>query len=162
VVGGRPRTWASRGGPPVPDRIWPLDLRIRWVLKAELCRPPHGWFLTGLGALPIQRDGTMQVTDRLIQECESRDELLLAIAPPGTRKRTEHWRSGFYWIAKGADVPIVLGFVDYSTRRAGLGPLLHTTDDLTADMDRMRAFYADIRGLKPEQESTVRLKDEAP
>lgn len=45
---------------------WALDLRIRWVLKAELCRPPHGWFLTGLGALPIQRDGTMQVTDRLI------------------------------------------------------------------------------------------------
>ncbi len=69
----------------------------------------------------------------------------------------ESWKSGFYQIALAADVPIVLGFADYSTKTLGLGPTIRLTGDTTADMARIAEFYADKRGRYPENESIVRL-----
>jgi 1-acyl-sn-glycerol-3-phosphate acyltransferase len=90
----------------------------------------------------------------------SRPELALAIAPDGTRGYRDHWRSGFYHIALTAGVPLVLGFLDWGTRRTGVGPTVALSDDVRADMDRIRSFYAGMSARRPELTSRVRLLEE--
>jgi 1-acyl-sn-glycerol-3-phosphate acyltransferase len=82
------------------------------------------------------------------------------ITPEGTRSYTPYWKSGFYRIAKAAGVPIQLGFVDSARRQAGFGPTLTPSDDLRADMDKIRAFYADKVARHPDQAGEVRLREE--
>jgi 1-acyl-sn-glycerol-3-phosphate acyltransferase len=79
------------------------------------------------------------------------------ITPEGTRSRGETWRSGFYRIARAADLPVMLGYLDSVTRTTGLGPTLRLTGDVGADMDRIRDFYADKAGIHPEKFTPPRL-----
>ena len=87
-----------------------------------------------------------------------KDGGMLGIAPEGTRKHTPYWKSGFYYMALGAQVPIVLAFIDYRLKHIGFGPSLFPSGDIQADFAQMRAFYADKEGLYPENHSTVMLK----
>jgi 1-acyl-sn-glycerol-3-phosphate acyltransferase len=98
----------------------------------------------------------------MIAELRHRDRLWLVIPPEGTRSRTEYWKSGFYHIARGADVPLVLGYIDYRRKRIGLGGPLHLTGDVGADMDAIRRFYADKAPVAhvPADFGPIRLKDE--
>jgi 1-acyl-sn-glycerol-3-phosphate acyltransferase len=82
------------------------------------------------------------------------------VTPEGTRGRAEHWKSGFYRIARDTGLPVTLGYVDRRTMTAGLGPTLRPTGDVVADMDRIRAFYADKSGLRPENRTEPRLREE--
>jgi 1-acyl-sn-glycerol-3-phosphate acyltransferase len=100
------------------------------------------------------------MVQQMAQAFAERDELVLAIPPAGTRHYTEYWKSGFYYIAQAANVPIVLGFVDYARKQAGFGPHFHPSGDVSADMDIARAFYADIQGKYPDDKSRPRLKGE--
>jgi 1-acyl-sn-glycerol-3-phosphate acyltransferase len=88
------------------------------------------------------------------------DQLIIAIAPSGTRRQTQYWKSGFYWIAHAAQVPILCGYLDYRRKRAGVGLSFVPTGDIGADMDRIREFYQDFQGKKPELATRVRLADE--
>jgi 1-acyl-sn-glycerol-3-phosphate acyltransferase len=83
--------------------------------------------------------------------------MALVIAPEGTRKRSENWRSGFYRIATDAGVPIVLTYIDFDAKVAGIGPTLHPTGDIDADMESIRQFYGPIRGLHPENQGPIQL-----
>jgi 1-acyl-sn-glycerol-3-phosphate acyltransferase len=87
-------------------------------------------------------------------------DLVLTVPPEGTRARAPRWKSGFYQIARAARVPIAMGYLDYTRRRGGLGPLLVPGDDLRADMDAIRAFYTDKRGKHPDRFGDVRLAEE--
>jgi 1-acyl-sn-glycerol-3-phosphate acyltransferase len=84
----------------------------------------------------------------------------VAVSPEGTRSRRDRWKSGFYWIAHEAKVPVVCGYLDYGRRRAGLGLTFVPSGDVVEDMDRVRAFYAGLRGRDPSSESDIRLKEE--
>jgi 1-acyl-sn-glycerol-3-phosphate acyltransferase len=84
----------------------------------------------------------------------------LAIAPEGTRSRTEFWKSGFYHLARAADVPLALGYIDYPAREVGVGGYVDVTGDPVADMARLRAFYGDKRGRHPQNQSPIRLRDD--
>jgi 1-acyl-sn-glycerol-3-phosphate acyltransferase len=77
--------------------------------------------------------------------------LQLVIPPEGTRSKTRYWKTGFYHIALGAGVPIVMAYMDYTDRRAGLGPVFQPTGDIERDMDTIKAFYAPFRGKNPDQ-----------
>jgi 1-acyl-sn-glycerol-3-phosphate acyltransferase len=79
--------------------------------------------------------------------------MILVIAPEGTRRKVERWRSGFYHIARGAKVPIVLGYLDYGRKAGGIGPAVTPTGDIEADMKQIRAFYADVTPKHPERMS---------
>ena len=81
------------------------------------------------------------------------------LAPEGTRSRRDHWKSGFYRIAREANVPIVLGFLDYGSKRIGLGPTLYPSGDLAADLAIIRDFYEGIEGRWPEQASPIRFAE---
>jgi 1-acyl-sn-glycerol-3-phosphate acyltransferase len=82
------------------------------------------------------------------------------VAPSGTRKRVDHWKSGFYRIALQAGVPIACGYLDYAARRAGIGLVFSPSGNMKSDMDRIRSFYQDKRGRYPALESSIRLRDE--
>src|SRR6185503_15172081 len=128
--------------------------------KRESFRWPFGPLLRRLGGIPIDRGGGRGVVASTADVFRGGQPLALAIAPDGTRRALDYWRSGFYHIARAADVPLVLSFLDWGARRAGIGPTLALSGDVGADMDRIRAFYAGMVGRHPEQTSRVRLREE--
>ena len=99
----------------------------------------------------------------MIEQFRAKGELALAIPPEGTRSRAEHWKSGFYRIALGADVPVALGYLDFARKRAGIGPLLRMTGDVKGDMDRIRAFYEEKNPIPfdPSKFGPIRLREES-
>jgi 1-acyl-sn-glycerol-3-phosphate acyltransferase len=139
-----------------------IDLPISWMIKDDWIKGPMGLVLRRLGAVAINRKGKHNLVDQMIAEFRSKKELVLVIPPEGTRSRADYWRSGFYHIARGADVPVVPGYLDYKRKVAGLGPAIPMTGDVRADMDKIRAFYAEIHASAkvPEQFGPIRLKDE--
>jgi 1-acyl-sn-glycerol-3-phosphate acyltransferase len=140
---------------------WTLRLDIRWLGKSSLFRPrPFGWLMRALGGIPVERGTPQQTVARIAEEFRSRETLLLGISPEGTRSAGDRWKSGFYHIAREAGVPIGFGFLDFARKRGGLGGILVPTGDVRADMDRVRAFYADIRGKRPRLQIEPRIKDE--
>lgn len=136
-------------------RIWPA-----WVGKEALFKWPWGWFMRWMGGVPVDRRGQQNMVQAIAELFDSRERLLLGIAPAGTRSRTDCWRSGFYHVASLAKVPVVFGFLDYGRKVCGLGPLLVLTDSVDADMDYIRAFYDPIQGRHPERKSAILLAEE--
>ena len=96
----------------------------------------------------------------MIEEFARNESLVLMVPAEGTRSHVDYWKSGFYHIACGADVPVVLSYLDFSKKEGGIGPALKMTGDISADMDRIRAFYAGKQGLKPENVGVIRLREE--
>ena len=92
---------------------------------------------------------------------EKNDNLLLVVPVEGTRARADFWKSGFYHIAKGANVPILPTFLDYSNKRGGFGLPIETSDDLLLDMQKIREFYAPFSGKFPRKSGPIKLKEEA-
>ncbi len=139
-----------------------FDIHPSWVGKHTLFRGPLGPLARWLGGIPVDRTAHHDLVTQLADAFRSRDELILVMAPEGTRHRTEYWKSGFYHVARSANVPIVLAHLDYQRREGGFGEVIHPTGDLKADMDRIRAFYAGATPRKPEQAGPIRLKEEQP
>ena len=137
-----------------------LDVKISWMGKHVLFRPPLGWLMRRLGGLPIVRHKRGDVVSQMAHAFQESERVALAVAVEGTRKRTPHWKSGFYHIARAANVPILLGYLDYGRCRGGFGPAIHLTGDISSDMDRIRAFYADKVARHPEKFGPVRLREE--
>lgn len=134
------------------DGVWgllmktALGLRIGIMIKAELHRGPLGPLLRALGTIPIQRDKAFGVVEQMVQRFNDSDALWLGITPEGTRRAVTRWKSGFWQIARGADVPVLLVYLDYPTRTIGIGPLLTMGPDRDAELARIRAWYAPYRG----------------
>jgi 1-acyl-sn-glycerol-3-phosphate acyltransferase len=141
---------------------WATELDFRWLGKHTLFKNPLlGAFFRALGGVPVDRTAPHNTVRTLVEKFGHVGRLCLAIAPEGTRKRRDQWKSGFYHVAVGAGIPIALGYLDFGRRRGGIGGYVVPSGDVRADMDKIRAFYADIRGKRPECESTPRLKEEA-
>jgi 1-acyl-sn-glycerol-3-phosphate acyltransferase len=138
-----------------------LRLKLFWMGKHTLFRPPVGWLTRRLGGLPIDRTASHGVVEQIADQMHLADELILVVAPAGTRKYTDHWKSGFYWIASKAQVPIVCGYIDYGRKQAGLGMSLMPSGDVAKDMDQIRAYYKDIQGRYPHSQTMIRMREEA-
>jgi 1-acyl-sn-glycerol-3-phosphate acyltransferase len=139
-----------------------VGMKMSFMIKSEWLRGPMGTVLRRFGAVGINRNRATNVVQSMIDELERRDSLALVIPPEGTRGRADHWKSGFYHIAVGAHVPIVPGYLDYGRKRAGLGPPIWPTGDVTTDMDKIRAFYAEKApvGHYPDNFGPIRLREE--
>ena len=137
-----------------------MDLDIVWVGKHTLFEGPFGGFMRWLGGVPVDRRSSHNYVQQISDLIHSRDRIMLMIAPEGTRKANSYWKSGFYWIAHTAQVPIVCAFLDYRRKRGGLGPVISTTGDLKADIAQIRAFYATVTAKHPERFQNVRLREE--
>lgn len=134
-------------------------VRMRFLFKEDLT-PALKPVLMAFGGVPIDRSGNLGLVEQAAQRIREADSILLVLAPAGTRRKTERWKSGFYWIARTADVPLVTGIADYKNKRTGFGERIELTGDIKADMDRIRAAFAGITGQNPELASTMRIKEE--
>jgi 1-acyl-sn-glycerol-3-phosphate acyltransferase len=137
-----------------------LRIKVTWMGKHTLFRPPLGWLMRPLGGLPINRTANHNVVAQAVESFRTSDRLVLAILPEGTRKRTSYWKSGFYHIARGANVPIALGFADYKRKVGGIGRVFLPSGDIDADMTIIREFYSGIEGKRPDQFGPIQLKQQ--
>jgi 1-acyl-sn-glycerol-3-phosphate acyltransferase len=137
-----------------------FELRVRWVGKHTLFRFPLGTIMRALGGVPVDRRLRQDSVTQLAAEFARRDGLILVIAPEGTRSHSGFWKSGFYWIAQQAQVPIVPSFLDWGTRTAGFGRALPPGGTLVEAMDHMRRVYDGMRGRHTKQLGPIRLADE--
>jgi 1-acyl-sn-glycerol-3-phosphate acyltransferase len=137
-----------------------FDVRVSWLGKHALFRPPIGWVMRRLGGIPVVRHRRGDLVAQAARSFASRQELALVVPAEGTRSRASHWKSGFYHIARTANVPIVLGYLDYARRRGGFGPAIEASGDVRGDMDLIRSFYADKVARHPSQFGDVRLAEE--
>lgn len=141
-----------------------IELPMAFMIKDDWVKGPQAPLMKRLGAIAINRSRHTNIVDQMVEEFARRDELVLVIPPEGTRSRTEHWKSGFYHIARGANVPVVPGYLDFARKRAGLGDPITLTGDVRADMDKIRAFYAGLApaGFDPDAFGPIRLREEEP
>ena len=139
---------------------WRMGLKFKWLGKNSMFRPPFAPLMRALGGIPVDRRNPKGLVDDLVRRVESGEKFLLVITPEGTRSEREYWKSGFYRIARGADLPVVLGFIDRRNPTAGIGPTIHLTGDVGADMDVIRAFYAGKVGVRNKNLVPPRLREE--
>jgi 1-acyl-sn-glycerol-3-phosphate acyltransferase len=118
-----------------------LNLSLSFMGKASLFRWPFGGAMRELGGIPVDRSHKNNAVDATIAEFAKRDEFMITIAPEGTRSKAGKWKTGFYHIAVGAKVPMVLGLMDYRRKVVGLGPAIMPTGDYDADMVELAKFY---------------------
>ena len=134
------------------DAVWGLGakvgmgLGIAFMGKQELFRGVLGWFLRKLGGFPVNRRSPAGIVEQVAQQIREADTMWLVLAPEGTRKAVERWKSGFWKIAKAADVPVYCAWFHYPDKVIGLGPMVELTDDMDADLVRIRAMFKDHMG----------------
>ena len=145
------------------DAVWALvykvatGLEIRWFAKKSLFWFPLGNLLSLLGGIPLDRKRAGSAVDQAVAMYRENDQFYFGLAPEGTRSLADHWKTGFYRIAEAADVPIVLGFLDYGNKRVGTGPTIKLTGDKEQDLAVMGEFYTGIEGRHPDQFGPIRF-----
>ena len=129
---------------------WALGLDVRWLGKASLFRGPLGWFMRANGGMPVERDSRSNVVQQITHKFSSRTQFVLVLAPEGTRQRVAEWRSGFWHVAKAANVPICCVALDWSRKVVRMGPTVTADeDDAAAGIARIRSYFDDVRGYHP-------------
>lgn len=139
---------------------WRTGIRVRYLGKRQMFAWPFGALMRALGGIPVDRRDPSRVVAEILARLQTGERFYLVITPEGTRRRIQYWRSGFYRIARAADLPLTLAYVDRTTMTAGLGPTFRLSGDVGADMGRIRAFYAGKPGIRPELGSVPRLREE--
>jgi 1-acyl-sn-glycerol-3-phosphate acyltransferase len=129
-----------------------LRLHPYWMGKASIFKPPFGPVMRWLGGIAVDREQSNNLVAASVAALKAADGPVQLIVPPeGTRRATTRWKTGFYFIAVGAQVPVLLAYMDYAEKRAGLGPVFTPTGDLERDMAAIKAFYAPFKGKNPRQ-----------
>jgi 1-acyl-sn-glycerol-3-phosphate acyltransferase len=132
-------------------------LHLQWIGKDSLFRWPLGALFRRMGGIPVRRGARAGFIGELAREFAARDRLWIALAPEGTRSRTDHWKSGFYHLALAAGVPVGLASIDWGRRRIEFRHTMDLSGDPESDLRRLRAFYEGVRGLRPERAGEIRF-----
>lgn len=133
--------------------------RFRWVGKKELFPPVLGVVMKWLGGIPVDRSKAGgNFVGQVARIFDQHDSLWVVVAAEGTRGRAEYWKSGFYYMALEAKVPIALAFIDYRKKEVGIGGYFSPSGNIEADFAQIRDFYTDKVGKNPSKQSPIRLK----
>ena len=133
-----------------------LRIDIYWMGKRSLFRWPFGALMRWLGGIAVDRSRSSNLVAASAQALRDADGRIALVVPPeGTRSKTRQWKTGFYWIAHTAGVPIQLGYLDYPRRLSGLGPVFQPSGDIDADMVQIKAYYAQYKGKNWRQFDTA-------
>lgn len=138
---------------------WAIELNASWLGKHSLFHWPLGWYFRRIGGVPVRRDGGQNYISQMTELFDNAEHLVLALAPEGTRSKTDHWKTGFHAIARAAGVPILMAYFDYPRKQIGMGGMFYPSDDIEADFRRIREFYKDKRGKNPEKESLIQVRN---
>ena len=133
---------------------------VRFLIKKEAFRFPLGPLVRALGGIPVDRSHSSNLVPQIAAMYKEHQKLMIVITPEGTRKLNRNWKKGFYYIASMAQVPIVLGYLDYSKKEGGLGPVFHPTGDYEADLRRIEDFYRDKTARHPEKFNLSQQRDD--
>ncbi len=150
------------------DGFWMLvykvafDIEVHFFAKHTLFWWPLGPVLRAMGAIPVDRAVSASMVQHVVKEFEERDRFWFGLSPEGTRKWQPYWKTGFYRIAKAANVPIVLAFIDYGKKRIGIGITLPENRTLDEDLKAIREFYAPYSGRLPERQGPIEFPPEPP
>jgi 1-acyl-sn-glycerol-3-phosphate acyltransferase len=136
---------------------WAIGIRFRWLGKEALFKSVLGPFFRACGGEPIERDASTGAIKRLAERINAADFYWLALAPEGTRKYSDSWRSGFYHIALTAQVPLGIACFDYGIKEIRVVDYLVLTGDVESDLARIRSAYASCKGLRPQCAAPIRF-----
>jgi 1-acyl-sn-glycerol-3-phosphate acyltransferase len=134
----------------IPIRIMGKDSLFRW---------PMGIFMRAIGAIPVNRRERTSLVDQVVAKFNEHTDLIIGLSPEGTRSKTSRWRTGFYYIALKAKVPIVMAYLDYKNKVVGLGPSLKPSGDIKADFVKIRDFYSGIIGKFPRKQGAIEISE---
>jgi 1-acyl-sn-glycerol-3-phosphate acyltransferase len=126
-------------------------VKINFIGKASLFKGPFGFFFKGLGGTPVDRSTSNNLVDAIINIFDEKEEFRLALSPEGTRKKVDQWKTGFYHIAKGAKVPIVMATLDFGKKQVKISEPFYTTDDKDKDFEHFYSFFDSDMAKVPEQ-----------
>ena len=126
-------------------------IKVNFIGKDSLFKGPFGFIFRSLGGTPVDRSKSNNLVDAIVDVFNSKDEFRLALSPEGTRKKVERWKTGFYYIAKGAKVPIVMATLDFGRKQVKISEPYYPTDDKEKDFEYFKSFYKGVLGKKPEQ-----------
>ncbi|MCP4720556.1 MAG: acyltransferase [Desulfobacteraceae bacterium] len=129
--------------------IFKFQIPVHWMGKKAMFIWPFKGLLKRLGGISIDRSKKGNVVSTMVDTFNLDDRLIVTIAPSGTREKVGRWKTGFYQIARQANIPMVCGFVDYKLKTGGIGPVILPTGDMEADMETIKAFYKDKFGKYP-------------
>lgn len=139
---------------------WDSRVRIRLLVKHSFFKGPMGVLMRATGAVELDRDNPGATIKALLADAEADESFLLGIAAEGTRSKVDYWKSGFYRISQQTGIPVTLAYLDKPSRTVGWGPTFDLSGDVRADMDRIRAFYADKTAIRPALTTEPRLREE--
>ncbi|MFZ6778957.1 lysophospholipid acyltransferase family protein [Undibacterium sp. Ji83W] len=128
-----------------------LRLRVYWMGKSSLFPPVLGHVMRWLGGIPVDRSKSGNLVQGTVDAFHANQRLTVIVPPEGTRGKVTHWKTGFYYIALGAGVPIALGYLDFKRKAGGIGKMFNVSGDIEADMLQIREFYCGISGKNPQQ-----------
>jgi 1-acyl-sn-glycerol-3-phosphate acyltransferase len=132
-----------------------MGVQANWMGKKAIFRWPFGSIFKWLGGIPIDRRAPQNIVQQMVQVIQSREYIIIGLAPEGTRSKTGYWKTGFYHIARESQVPIAFGFLDYGRKVGGIGPVIETTGNIEADMVVIRDFYSDITARYPDKVGVI-------
>ena len=144
-----------------PHTHWqdfPLGILVKWIQqtpinyigKASLFKPPFGFIFRWLGGTPVNRSESTNKVQAIVNVFNENEKFILALSPEGTRKRIDEWKTGFYYIAKGANVPIVLATLDFGKKEVKIAEPYYLTDSMENDFNNFYQFYKGVKGKIPE------------
>ena len=129
--------------------IFSLRANVRFMGKAELFRCPIGWFFRYCGGIPVDRKKSTGLVDQMVDAANKANHFILTIAPEGTRHHVVEWKRGFYHIAKGAGIPIVMAVVDGRHRKICIGQVFQPGEDIEVDMKSIQGYFEGAVGINP-------------
>lgn len=141
--------------------FWSIQKKIHWLAKKQLFVGPFDYLFRALGAVPVDRSTSTGFIGQIAQQFNEKEEMILSLAPEGTRSKTDYWKTGFYYIALSAKLPICLGYINYPKRTLGFGKMLMPTGDIDKDFEQIKMFYQDKIGKYPEKQGPVMIKKKA-
>lgn len=133
-----------------------MDIPVKFTIKKEIMVGPMGWLIKALGGIAIDRKRIpgkkkQTYTEAMINMLKERDELVIMVTPEGTRSYAPKWKTGFYHIALGAEVPVVIGYLDYKNKLAGIGPVIQPNGMILEQIEEMMVFGRTITAKYPDQ-----------
>ena len=127
--------------------IFTLRANVRFMGKSEIFRFPIGWFFRYCGGVPVDRSKSTGLVEQMVKASKESEHFILTIAPEGTRHQVSEWKRGFYHIARGAELPIVIAIVDGKHKTVRVGQIFYPTEDMEADMKTIKGFFEGITGI---------------
>ena len=124
--------------------LFSLKMEIHWMGKHTIFRKPFAGLMKWLGGIPINRTSASGVVNETVTAYKEKEKLIITIAPEGTRQKVDKWKMGFYFIARKAEIPIVIAKLDYGTRHIEFGPTIELTNDRDGDIQQIRDCFNDV------------------